>query len=202
MKEIALEPILAQTITLEIKVADVYFSYTTIRNYMIVTFSHDRDQPAIGWGRTSVSVNKYSKKKDCWRRRNSVISHSILVFSALLSFDKHAKTKSTTTKKYYPSSSKINQGVPLNSLLLSFHVPRNSAPCSLDHQKYSSPFPTIPLISYFFMVSYFHRFTPLVTVQILLGKTPLSPSWWPKNERNCNTLPIFCRRNGLFPSYT
>ena len=147
----------------------------------------------------SISIRK---KKDCWRRRNSVISHSILVFSALLSFDKHAKTKSTTTKKYYPSSSKINQGVPLNSLLLSFHVPRNSAPCSLDHQKYSSPFPTIPLILYFFIVSYFHRFTPLVTVQILLGKTPLSPSWWPKNERNCNTLPIFCRRNGLFPSYT
>jgi len=39
-----------------------------------------------------------------------------------------------------------------------FPVPRNSAPCSLDHQKYSSLFPTIPLIFYFFMVSYFHRF--------------------------------------------
>ena len=30
----------------------------------------------------------------------------------------------------------------------------------------------------------------------------LSPRQGPKNERNCNTLPIFCRRKGLFPWYT
>ena len=46
----------------------------------------------------------------------------------------------------FPCSSKINQGVPRNSLLLSSHLPRNCAPCSLDHQKYSSRFPTISVI--------------------------------------------------------
>ena len=46
----------------------------------------------------------------------------------------------------FPCSSKINWGVPRNSLLLSSHVPRNYAPCSLDPPKYSSLFPTISLI--------------------------------------------------------
>ena len=44
----------------------------------------------------------------------------------------------------FSCSSKINWDVPRNSLLLSSPVPRNSAPFSLDHQKYSSLFPTIP----------------------------------------------------------
>ena len=30
----------------------------------------------------------------------------------------------------------------------------------------------------------------------------LSPGQGPKNERNCNTLPIFRPRKGLFPSYS
>ena len=51
-----------------------------------------------------------------------------------------------------------NTGIPQNSLLLSSPVSRNSASCSVDHQKYSSLFPTLPLIFYYFMVSYFHRF--------------------------------------------
>ena len=84
--------------------------------------------------------------------------------------------------QFFPCSSKINQGVPRNSFLLSSPVPRNSAPCSLYHQKYSSLFPSIPLI---------FNFSWLV---IFIGL--------PKNERNCNTLAIFCRRKGLFPSYT
>ena len=96
----------------------------------------------------------------------------------------------------FPCSSKINEGVPLNSLLLSSHVPRNSAPCSLDHQKYSSLFPTIPLILYFFMVSYFHRFS------LVSHSTDTPRQNASRNERNCNTLPIFCRRNGLFFLHT
>ena len=46
-------------------------------------------------------------------------------------------------------SSKINQGVPRNSLLLSSPIPRNCAPCSLDPPKYSSLFSTISLIFHF-----------------------------------------------------
>jgi len=82
-------------------------------------------------------------------------------------------------------------------------------PCS---QKFRSMFPwspkiflTVPYNSSCYIFSWlviFISFTSLVMVQILIGKTPLSPPWWPKNERNCNTLPIFCRRNGPFPSYT
>ena len=34
----------------------------------------------------------------------------------------------------FPCSSKINWGVPRNSLLLNSHVPRNYAPCSLNPQ--------------------------------------------------------------------
>ena len=41
----------------------------------------------------------------------------------------------------FPCSSKIHYGVPRNSLWLSSPVPRNSAPCSLDQQKYSSLLP-------------------------------------------------------------
>ena len=46
----------------------------------------------------------------------------------------------------------------------------------------------------------FIGFTSLVIAQILLGKMPLSPPWWPKNEGN--TFPIFCHRKCLFPFYT
>ena len=82
----------------------------------------------------------------------------------------------------FPCSSKINWGVPRNSLLLRSPLPRNSAPYSLDHQKYSSLFSTIPSAK---------------------NKiSDLSPCQGPKNERNFNTLPIFCRRKGLFPCYT
>ena len=43
----------------------------------------------------------------------------------------------------------MNSGVPRNSLLLSSHVPRNYAPCSLDPQTYSSLFSTISLLFHF-----------------------------------------------------
>ena len=46
----------------------------------------------------------------------------------------------------FPCSSKINWGVPRNSFLLSSPVPRNSARCSLDHQKFRSVFPWSPKI--------------------------------------------------------
>ena len=82
----------------------------------------------------------------------------------------------------FPCSSKIYWGVPRNSLLLSSPAPRNSAPCSLAHQKYSSLFPTIP--------SKKNKIFDL------------SPGQGPINEKNCNTLPKFCRRKGLFPCYT
>ena len=45
-----------------------------------------------------------------------------------------------------PCSPKIKEGVPRNLLLLSSCVPRNSAPSSLDRQKYSSLSLTISLI--------------------------------------------------------
>ena len=45
-----------------------------------------------------------------------------------------------------------------NSLLPSSPVPRNSASCSVDPQKYFYIFPTISFIFHFVMVSYFHRF--------------------------------------------
>ena len=82
----------------------------------------------------------------------------------------------------FPCSSKINWGVPRSSLLLSSPVPRNSAPCSFDHQKYSSLYPTIPSAKNKIF--------------------DLSPGQGPKNEGNCNTLPTPYRRRGLFPCYT
>ena len=82
----------------------------------------------------------------------------------------------------FPCSSKINWGVPQNSFLLSSPVPRNCAPYSVGHQKYPSLFPTIPS-----------------TKNKIFE---LSPGQGPKNERNCNTLPICCRRKGRFPCYT
>ena len=60
--------------------------------------------------------------------------------------------------EFLPCSPKISQDFPLNSLLLSSPVPRNSIACSLDPQKYSLMFPKIPNILQFFMTSYFHNF--------------------------------------------
>ena len=66
-----------------------------------------------------------------------------------------------------------------NSLLPSSPVPRNSASCSVDPQKYFYIFPQF--LSYFILswLVIFIGFTSLVIVQILLGKTPPSPPWWP-----------------------
>ena len=47
--------------TLKTMTADVYSSNTTIRNFKIVSFSHDLDQPANWRGHTSVSVDEYLK---------------------------------------------------------------------------------------------------------------------------------------------
>lgn len=47
--------------TLKTMIADVYSSNTTIRNFMIISFSHDLDQPANWRGHTSVSVDEYLK---------------------------------------------------------------------------------------------------------------------------------------------
>ena len=61
--------------------------------------------------------------------------------------------------EFLPCSPKISQDVPLNSLLLSSPVPRNSIACSLDPQKYSLMFPKIPNVFQFLMVhTYVHTY--------------------------------------------
>lgn len=59
-KAIALEPILASK-ALEKMTADVYFNNSTIRNFMIISFSHDLNQPAKGRGHSNGSVDEYTK---------------------------------------------------------------------------------------------------------------------------------------------
>ena len=60
--------------------------------------------------------------------------------------------------EFLPCSPKISEDVPLNSVLLSSSVPRNSIACSLDPQKYSLKFPKIPNVFQFLMISNFHNF--------------------------------------------
>lgn len=59
--------------TLKTMIADVYSSNTTIRNFMIISFSHDLDQPANWRGHTSVSVDEYLKTGPMWQE-NSIIT--------------------------------------------------------------------------------------------------------------------------------
>ena len=65
--------------TLKTMIADVYSSNTTIRNFMIISFSHDLDQPANWRGHTSVSVDEYLKTGPMWQENSIITVASILV---------------------------------------------------------------------------------------------------------------------------